>query len=104
MLPKKYRLSTSFFRARKRPTISFVVGGVGVRVYKTDLPYSRYAIIVPFKTAKKAVDRNRIRRLVYNLIRKHIAEIPIFDIVFFVSCAENIKNDINAAIQKLLTL
>ena len=104
MLSKKYRLPTSFFRARKRPVQSFAVEGVGARVYTSSLSYPRCAVIVPVKTAKKAVERNKIRRTVYDMLRTNLSKLPVFDFVFFVSDIENIKDNIKIAIQKLSSL
>lgn len=43
-----------------------------VRKKENSRPFSRYRIIVSSKVASKAVDRNKLRRRIYEAIRSHI--------------------------------
>ena len=102
MLPKKNRLTAAFFRTRKQPVISFVCGNISVRAYLPQTNVFRCAVVVPVKTAKKAVVRNQIRRSLYGALQQNILTLPVYDVVFFVSGIDAIKGNTTAAIQKLL--
>ncbi len=101
MLPKKNRLTAAFFRTRKQPVISFVCGNISVRAYLPQTNVFRCAVVVPVKTAKKAVVRNQIRRSLYRVIQQNILTLPVYDVVFFVSQLENTELNIQTIIQKL---
>ena len=69
MLAKKYKLSIQgLFSKKNFFTIksSFFI----FRIFKNDLPYSRFGVIVSGKVFKKAVLRNKIKRKVFDFIRK----------------------------------
>ena len=76
MLPQQNRLrhekdvKTLFAKCRS------VFGSlVGMKVRPNRLAVSRFAIVVGVKTAKSAVDRNRIKRRVRAIIHAHISEL-----------------------------
>lgn len=49
---------------------------------KSQLALSRFRIVTSKKLSKKAVERNQMRRLYYQLIQEHIGFLPLgFDIV-----------------------
>ena len=51
---------------------SFFVGNLGIRLAKNKLKVSRFAIITSLKVSKKAVDRNKLKRRLREIIRKDI--------------------------------
>lgn len=70
MLSQKYRLTKEkdFEHVFKKGR-SFFVKELGVKAVKNDLGYSRFAIVVSNKISKKAVERNKIKRRLREIIR-----------------------------------
>lgn len=68
--------------------------------------YSRIAVVVSKKVAKKAVDRNRIRRRLYEIIRLNIPKIKNpHDIVFTVFDKQTINiehSELESTVTELL--
>lgn len=85
MLKKKYRLrKTKEFERVYQEGKGVKIGFVALKFVKTELPNSRFGIIVSKKIANKAVKRNKIKRRLREAIRKHLPEIKDgFDIVIF---------------------
>lgn len=86
MLPSQYRLQKRndilriirFGKTVAKPEMVF-------KFVRNRLPVSRYAIAVSAKTAKKAVDRNKVRRRIREIIRLHSQELPFgYDILITV--------------------
>jgi len=75
MLPQEYRL-----RHEKDVKTLFAKGKsvfgtlVGMKIRPNKLLVSRFAVVVGVKTAKSAVDRNRIKRRVRAIVHAHIAQ------------------------------
>ena len=86
MLPKKFRLR------RKEDVEAVFKGGESIiapelilRFRPNTLETSRVAILVGKKLAKKAVQRNRLKRRIGELARIHFAQIPTgFDLLIVV--------------------
>lgn len=84
MLPKENRLR------KKRDFEKVLKFGRGLRkralflkVLKNGLPESRFGFIISKKTAKKAVERNKIRRHLRETVRRGIGSLKIgYDVVF----------------------
>ena len=51
---------------------SFFVHDLGLRIVKNDLEKSRFAVVASVKLSKKAVDRNKLKRQLREIIRKEI--------------------------------
>ncbi len=51
---------------------SFFVGNLGVRLAKNNLKTSRFTVIVSLKISKKAVERNRLKRRLREIVRRDI--------------------------------
>jgi ribonuclease P protein component len=51
---------------------SFFVGNLGIRLAKNDLKVSRFTVVTSTKVSKKAVDRNKLKRRMREIIRKEI--------------------------------
>jgi len=73
MLPAKYRLAKrkDIGRVMKRGR-SFFVKDLTIRLVKNDLDNTRLTVVTSIKISKKAVDRNRIKRQIREIIRKEI--------------------------------
>lgn len=78
---------------------------ISIKTLKNGLPYSRVGIIVGTKISKRAVQRNKVKRLLREVFRLKIDSIkPGFDIVVLPSIAVLDKNfkDIQRTVDKLL--
>ncbi|MAG29055.1 ribonuclease P protein component [bacterium] len=51
---------------------SFFVGNLGIRLAKNSLKVSRFTVVVSTKVSKKAVERNKLKRRMREIIRKEI--------------------------------
>ena len=51
---------------------SFFVGNLGIRLAKNGLKQSRFTIVTSLKVSKKAVERNKLKRRMREIIRKEI--------------------------------
>ena len=73
MLPVKYRLAKrkDIERVMKRGR-SFFVKDIGIRIAKNNLDNSRITVVTSLKVSKKAVDRNRLKRQIREIIRLEI--------------------------------
>ena len=86
MLPKKYRLVKEndfkqVFKSRK----TFVQSFVFIKLVENKLAFSRFGFVVGLKISKKAVERNRVRRQMQEIIRTSMADIQAgFDVVVMV--------------------
>ncbi|MCS7183857.1 MAG: ribonuclease P protein component [Patescibacteria group bacterium] len=72
MLKKKFRLTDfdfkNFFKGQRKRNNLFLV-------YKLRANSKKFAILVQKKIIKKAVERNKIRRQIYDIIRKNLANL-----------------------------
>lgn len=84
MLPKKQRLQKNkdfdlVFRGGK----SYYSEFFGLKIKKNSLNYNRFGFIVSLKVSKKAVERNRLKRQVREIIREQKDSLKVgFDCVF----------------------
>jgi len=73
MLEKKYKLAKTdnikniISRGETHSSPYFII-----KTKETDDPHSRFAIVVSTKLSKKAVNRNRLRRQLFEIIRLNI--------------------------------
>ena len=77
MLRKERRLPIQEFIGKKGKLVKspyFLV-----KIYSPSKEFSRFGVTVSVKAAKKATERNRLKRLVYNFIRDYHKEIPVAD-------------------------
>jgi len=51
---------------------SFFVRDLGIRIAKNNLELSRFAVVASTKVSKKAVDRNKLKRRLREIMRKEI--------------------------------
>ena len=69
MLSKKYHLS---IKERLKTPRSLSLNFLRVVKAKSNLPYLRFAVVVSKKINKKAVVRNRIKRVIYSILEKKL--------------------------------
>lgn len=110
MIEKRRRISRSMFKTISSRR-SVLRGNFITMTHYPDntIPYSRFAVVVSKKTAKLAVERNSIKRHVYELVRsqeKSFDEKFKGDIVFsFNKTGKNIElSDIEHDITFFLTV
>ena len=112
MLPRQFRLKKrTAFKATYRTGISFHKNGITVfcgKVKKEDFP-TRIGFVVSKKIHKRAVKRNRIKRLMRESVRLYIKKQENFDTKYmsliFVASAKLLEKsfkDVDMTIQKLM--
>jgi len=72
MLAKQYRLikDKDFVRLAHRGQAVFCPE-MGLKWVKNDLPYSRFGVVVSLKVDKRAVARNRLKRVIRAVLREN---------------------------------
>jgi len=75
MLAKKFRLPVGAFPLKARTL--YRGQHLTVKVSVNNVPYNRIGVIVTKKTASRAVERNRLRRKVFDLFREVVGK-PAF--------------------------
>lgn len=77
MLSKKQRLPIQYFVGKKGKLLKnpyFLV-----KIYSSSENFSRFGVTVSSKVAKKASQRNKLRRLAYNFLKDYYKEMPLAD-------------------------
>ncbi|HEY4500070.1 MAG TPA: ribonuclease P protein component [Candidatus Paceibacterota bacterium] len=86
MLPKKYRLPIQGVVGRKsrftKKSDIFLL-----KFFNSTLPHCRFGIIVSKQVAAKAVERNQIKRSIFQALQTYITMIPSMDVLIIVSSA-----------------
>ncbi len=84
MLPKKFRLAKrSDLEKVKKTGQNYADRLCGILITKSGLDNSRFAFIVSNKISPKATERNQIKRVLREVVRKEIPKIkPGFDVLF----------------------
>ena len=109
MLPAKHRLTKDkeFNNIFKKGKSSYSTT-LGIKVVKNNLDYSRFGILVGVKVSKKAIVRNRIKRLIREIIHARLKELKTgYDVVIIAQAQvvdqtkEEIKQGLVAQIKKL---
>jgi len=80
------------------------LAGLVLKYLPNGRPFSRLAVIVSQKVAKKSVKRNLLRRRLKEIVKKHLPDLKGWDIVL-ITRAELIKKDFNQlseAVEKVL--
>ncbi|MCD4704975.1 ribonuclease P protein component [bacterium] len=85
MIAKKFRLkSRKDFDQILKSKNKFYSQNLVLKFSKNDLDLSRFSVVVSKKISKKAVDRNLIRRRVYEIIRLNMDKIKKgWDLIIF---------------------
>ncbi len=102
MLSKKLRLPIQLFIAKKGKLVKtpyFLL-----RIFVPETEFSRFGVTASIKTAKKATDRNRLKRLVYNFAKEYYKEILVADywITILPPATKLKKEDFKNELKKLL--
>lgn len=84
MLPKINRIKKkSDFESVFKKGVSFKNSCLILRVAKNNLSYSRFGFVISQKVSKKAVDRNKIKRRLSEIIKAELKTIKAgLDLVF----------------------
>lgn len=86
MISREYRISRKKdFDLILKSKLKFYSNNLVLRFSKNELSKSRFCVVVSKKISKRAVDRNRIRRRIYEILRLNYNKIkPNFDFMIFV--------------------
>lgn len=108
MLAKKFRLPIQlFFSASggKKSGKSIKSRYFLLKIFPSNLTYSRFGIVVSTKVSKKATERNHLKRLIFNFLREKRVSLPIFDYLFILypSIASATKKQITEELKKVLS-
>ena len=103
MLPKSKRLTTSDFKGLKT---RIIYRGTYFDVASAPKETTKYACIIAKKRIKRAVDRNKTRRKIYNALQTIETKKPAFILIYphkqiMVSQSEDIKKEIITAFATL---
>ncbi|OGY64091.1 MAG: ribonuclease P protein component [Candidatus Harrisonbacteria bacterium RIFCSPLOWO2_02_FULL_41_11] len=85
MLSKKYRLPIQ--KMLKEKSTAVKTPYFLIKIFRNSLPYSRFGVIVSKKIARLAVRRNKLRRLVFSLVRPYSKKIGGKDYLIIISPA-----------------
>ena len=92
MLAKKYKLPIQSLINKKGKLVKtpyFLV-----KIYVAELLHSRFGVTISVKVAKKATERNRLKRLAYNFLKDYYKEIPSGDYwISILPLAANLQRD-----------
>ncbi|MCX6731554.1 MAG: ribonuclease P protein component [Candidatus Parcubacteria bacterium] len=85
MLAKKNRINKKLFEEIFKRGKIFSSPNLSLKIAPTTEKQSRFTFVVSSKVAKRAVDRNKIKRRARNIVRKFLPEIKkqINAIIFF---------------------
>lgn len=102
MLSKRYRLPIQNFvgkRGKLFKTPYFLV-----KIFVSESPFSRFGVTISAKVAKKATERNKLKRMAYNFIREYYKKIPLGDywISILSPAAKLEKENFKSELSKLL--
>ncbi|MFA6493398.1 MAG: ribonuclease P protein component [Patescibacteria group bacterium] len=70
MLSKKFRLTRKRINIIYKKGSSKKFGVFGIKLLKNNSGVPRFSIVIPQKVVKKAVARNRIRRVIFSVIEQ----------------------------------
>jgi len=108
MLPKKYRLPIQNFvgkkgRSDKSRYFLLKIFSLPAEALAKAGAHSRFGIIISRRVSKKAVDRNRIKRQIFNFLREIKNQLPIKDYLIIVhpEAAKLDKSSLKAEIAKI---
>lgn len=104
MLPKKNRIPARFFSTKQKPKRTAQCALLRVAMYVPATPISRVAVVIGKSVDKRAVVRNRIRRIVMDAVALELRHIPVMDYVFLIhkEAASASKEEMRDDIMKLL--
>jgi len=107
MLPNNNRLTKEKdFAKIKESGNSFFSALFRVKILKNKLKDSRFAVIIPNKVSKKAVERNRLKRQIREILRLNLDKFKLsFDVVLWVNnkALNKTYQEIEKEVLKVLT-
>jgi len=85
MLPKKHRINKKLFEEIFKKGKIFSSSNLSLKIAPTAENRSRFAFVVSSKVAKRAVDRNKIKRRARHIVKKMLPKIEkgLGVIIFF---------------------
>jgi ribonuclease P protein component len=84
MLPKKFRLPRERITSVRSDGKRLHSGNIDVRFLPGSDLTPRFAVVVPLKVDKRAVARNRIKRLIHEKLHMMLGQFPVVDVICFV--------------------
>ncbi len=85
MFKKSYRLDTSQFKEVFNFGKTIKSALFLVKSKENGIRHSRFAVVVSKKVAKKAHDRNYLKRRTYNAIKEIYKDFPVADYIFILN-------------------
>jgi ribonuclease P protein component len=87
MLPRKYKLKEeNDFKETFKQGKYFQQQFIKIKILKNDLAINRFGFLIGLKISKRAVQRNKIKRRLEEIIRLKLEEMkPGFDIIVMVN-------------------
>ncbi len=103
MLAKKYKLPIQDFLSKK-PVHTKHSAFFVLKKFMTSLSYSRFGIIISAKIFKKAVDRNKTRRFLFDFLSSRQQQLPTGDYLFILknSYKDQLRTEVLIDLEKLL--
>ncbi|HXK40463.1 MAG TPA: ribonuclease P protein component [Candidatus Paceibacterota bacterium] len=103
MLPKRRRLTRHNFPSRSRTGSVFHTKHLTLRVTPSSVSGFRVSVVVSKKTARRAVDRNLVKRRVYDSVARS-PESPSASYVFFAKAGASVIpfRELNEEVGELL--
>ena len=83
MLPRSHRLASRAFINAKKHGHQIRYSHLSLISVPNSLAHSRFAVVTPLSISKKAVIRNRLRRILYDQLRNSATEKLSYDIIVY---------------------
>lgn len=93
MLSKKYRLPIQHLPSKKADNIK-KTSVLTIKIFKSDLSYPRFGIIISGKIYKSAVKRNQLRRAFFNFVRDNFDSFKPADYLVIINKKEISKEEL----------
>jgi len=82
VLARQYRLPIERTFTRRGRTIHNK--SVEVKIFPVEFPYTRFNVVIGRSVAKRAVERNRLKRMVWSVIQARKKDFPLHDYLFII--------------------
>jgi len=104
MLPKKQRLPIQRSIGKKAKT--FRGKTFSLKIFHPEAEFSRFGVVISSKVSKKATERNRIKRQIFNFCREAAPRLPLADYLVIAAppAAKLNKEEIEKELNELLKL
>lgn len=96
MLSREHRVRTSVFSRNEKPDFLYNLPSLTIKGYKNK-DKNQFAVVIPRKNTKTAVERNSIKRKVFGLVEEHINQPPFSTYIIYPkkkSSLDEIKKDL----------